>query len=113
MPFRALTLVLLLSLLPGAAACQAFDLYPNPVTGGQAHLRWVPDAPATLTLSLFNSAGRLLGSQSAQGSAAGVTQTLGLDLRALARGVYYWRAQVQADASPSLSTVWGKLAVYR
>jgi hypothetical protein len=36
-----------------------------------------------------------------------------LDLRPLARGVYYWRAQVQANASPSLSTTWGKLAVYR
>jgi len=27
--------------------------------------------------------------------------------------VYYWRAQVQAKASPSLSEAWGKLAVYR
>jgi hypothetical protein len=113
MPFRSLTLALLLAWLPCAAACQSFDLYPNPATGGQAHLRWVPDAPATLTLSLFNSTGRFLGSQSLQAAASGVTQTLGLDLRPLARGVYYWRAQVQANASPSLSTTWGKLAVYR
>jgi len=76
-------------------------------------MRWVPDAPATLNLSLFNSAGRFLASQSAQSAAAGVTQTLDLDLRPLARGVYYWRAQVQAKASPSLSEAWGKLAVYR
>jgi hypothetical protein len=74
-------------------------------------LRWVPEAPATLTLSLFNSAGRFLGSQSRH--AQGVTQTLDLDLRPLARGVYFWQAQVQADASPTLSTHWGKFAVYR
>ena len=113
MPLRLLTLALLLAMLPGAASSQAFDLYPNPASGGQAHLRWVPEAPATLTLSLFNSAGRFLGSQSVQSAAAGVTLTLDLDLRPLARGVYYWRAQVQANASPSLSTAWGKLAVYR
>ncbi len=113
MSLRPPILALLLALLPLAAAAQVLDFYPNPTTGDQAHFRWVPDAPATLTLSLFNSAGRFLGSQSRQGAAQGLTQTLELDLRPLARGVYYWRAQVQADASPTLSTRWGKFAVYR